>query len=381
MSAKTVCRRASRGSDWSERQKKLDDATQRAVDETLFDQVCALSAVSPPETPTDDDVDEAAALTDRLCLRSYVGSLALVPRVVNVVTLCEVHPDPTASPGVALPLDMVKIVRSLRVAYYAPKSFAAVQIAFSDPRSRVLLFHTGNVVGTGSDSVEAARLAITRMQHLIARDAGVFLQLKSFQVINIVAASSLGRRVDCDAFAEAHTSDSHFDRNSFVGMPWRPKGECVTAEVYGTGKANLPGAKRVPGLFDSWGRMFVELRRFLRPDQSGLHASDGSGTDSALLASADIDGLDEARDQSEGGRGEREAGTKRPSGSDSSARAPKASRQDGHGAGPSETTDAGFDLLGAGDVVSTVQAYDSASMPTLSAEQVRELECLTDLPF
>ena len=32
-------------------------------------------------------------------------------------------------------------------AYFAPKRFAAVQLAYTNPRCRILVFHTGRVVG------------------------------------------------------------------------------------------------------------------------------------------------------------------------------------------------------------------------------------------
>lgn len=51
--------------------------------------------------------------------------------------------------GLTLPLDLHAIGARCTNAYYAPKRFAAVQLAFSNPRCRVLVFHTGRLVGTG----------------------------------------------------------------------------------------------------------------------------------------------------------------------------------------------------------------------------------------
>lgn len=202
----------------SEIRKRKRDA------DAFFAEFCEASVPASHDATGRVDMRDVATLTDRVPLQPYLNALDLVPKTVNVVTLCEAHPDPLSPTPTKLPLDMTHIVRKLSVAYFAPRSFAAVQIAFSNPRSRVLLFHTGNVVGTGTDSIEAARLAITRVQRILADEAGVFLELRSFRVINIVAASALGARVDCERFASDHTENSHFDRNSFVGMPWRPQG-------------------------------------------------------------------------------------------------------------------------------------------------------------
>lgn len=66
-------------------------------------------------------------------------------------------------------------------------------------------------------------------------------------------------KLDCDAFANAHSSDSHYDKQSFVGLAWRPQGESICAEAYSTGKCNLPGSRRERDMLRSWARMAPEL--------------------------------------------------------------------------------------------------------------------------
>lgn len=113
-------------------------------------------------------------------------------------------------------------------------------MAYSNPRCRVLVFHTGRLVGTGTSGPDAARLAIARAQLQLAQEANVHLHVRNFavrltrasnpieplterclvhtQVINSVGAVSLRATLNCDAFAIAHSSESHFDRSSFVGL-------------------------------------------------------------------------------------------------------------------------------------------------------------------
>jgi len=51
--------------------------------------------------------------------------------------------------GITLPLDLANIAARCKGSFYAPRRFAAVQLAYSNPRCRVLIFHTGRLVGTG----------------------------------------------------------------------------------------------------------------------------------------------------------------------------------------------------------------------------------------
>ena len=64
----------------------------------------------------------------------------------------------------------------------------------------------------------SARLAIARAQHQLRDECGVHLHIQNFKVINSVAAVSLYSEFDCEGFAQAHSSDAHYDRTSFVGL-------------------------------------------------------------------------------------------------------------------------------------------------------------------
>ena len=61
-----------------------------------------------------------------------------MPGSLQVVTLAEVIPVPGS--GIALPLDLHFIAARCKNAFYAPKKFAAVQLAYKEPRCRILVF-------------------------------------------------------------------------------------------------------------------------------------------------------------------------------------------------------------------------------------------------
>ena len=126
---------------------------------------------------------------------------------------------PVPGSGLTLPLDLHAIGARCTNAYYAPKRFAAVQLAFSNPRCRVLVFHTGRLVGTGCSGPMAARMAILKAARQLAVEAKVYVHIRKFSVINQVGAVSIDAKLNCDAFASTHSATSHYDRASFVGAP------------------------------------------------------------------------------------------------------------------------------------------------------------------
>lgn len=198
--------------------------------------------------------------TNEIALKPYTAYLHYLPRLVNVVALAEALPVPGS--GVTLPLNLSRVAALCVGAFYAPRRFAAVQLAFSAPRCRVLVFHTGRLVGTGTSGAASARLAILRAQRQLAEEAGIHLYIRNFSVINQVGAVSLRASLNCDAFAASHSGSSHFDRASFVGLAWRPVGEAICCEVYSTGRANLPGSIVEREMIASWARMLPALLRF-----------------------------------------------------------------------------------------------------------------------
>ena len=131
-----------------------------------------------------------------------------------------------------------------------------------------------------------ARMAILKAARQLAVEANVHVHIRKFSVINQVGAVSIDAKLDCDAFASTHSATSHYDRASFVGLAWRPGGEQIccgalhtiqsnlkltslllVAEIYSTGKANLPGSTRQRDLLTSFSRMVSELLRHSnRPD-------------------------------------------------------------------------------------------------------------------
>lgn len=228
----------------------------------FFEEARQLSLASRPSPRDTSDrvLVLASESVSHLALHSYLPYLHLVPRVVNVVTLAEAVPAEGC--GFALPLDLRRIAARCRNAFFAPRRFSAVQIAFKQPRCRVLIFHTGRVVGTGCGGRMAARVALQRAQRQLARDADLHIHLRNFAVINVVGAVSLRANVQCEEFAKAHSATAHYDARSFVGLAWRPANEAICCEIYSTGKANLPGSKYEHALQDSWSRMLPEILRF-----------------------------------------------------------------------------------------------------------------------
>ena len=197
--------------------KRLLDVTAATVAD-IREAHTEFTATEPVENLSDERIHSLERYTDGTPLKDFEKALQLVPMLVNLVSLADALP----MDGSALPFDLRKIAIKCRNAvYFAPRRFTAVQLAFDEPRSRVLLFHTGRIVGTGCNGPVAAKLAILRALKAISEEAGVHIAVRRFGVINQVGAVAMEAKLNCDEFANTHSSDSHYDKQSFVGLAVR----------------------------------------------------------------------------------------------------------------------------------------------------------------
>lgn len=248
---------------------------------------------------------DAARFTDALPLRRFEGMLRYVPRLVNVVTLAQVKRLNGSKLEGGLPLE--HIARHCTGAFFSPKRFAAVQLAFRSPRCRILVFETGKLVGTGCASIIEARLATLLACRQMALQAGVHVCVDSFEVVNTMGAVAMHTTIDCEGFQAAHSATTMLDRSSFVGMTWRPSGEPICIEIYSTGRANVSKARTYRELLLSFSKLVPELLRRSSSSQGAVDShenefddhnsledpSHGFGLDHAQDVSLDMDDLSE----------------------------------------------------------------------------------------
>lgn len=172
---------------------------------------------------------------------------------------------------------------------------------------------------SGCGGPVAARLALLRAQRQLYTDADVHINLRNFnvhpnrqcaslatschaisslpQVINQVGAAGLRATLNCEEFAKAHSSTSHYDVKSFVGLAWRPAGEAICCEVYSTGRSNLPGSTVERQLHESYMRMLPELLRYsssssllskISEDIQSVHRTDSVVEDKLIAPKAPL---------------------------------------------------------------------------------------------
>lgn len=205
-------------------------------------------------------------------LQDYNDYLHHVPMTVNTVSRVVAEPIPGS--GTTLPLDLNKVVALCAGTYFWPVRFCPVQLAFhAIPRTRILLFHTGKIMGIGSKGTTSGRLAIMLAIEKLAREADIHLRVVEFTVKNLVGMVDLGATVNNKGLSDEYKRTSNYNPNLFVGLSWHPyrKKTGICCEVYSTGKINLAGASTHSQLLRQFWKLHPAFMRFSSLSEEKAH--------------------------------------------------------------------------------------------------------------
>ena len=152
-------------------------------------------------------------------LRAYERLERYIPRVVNIVAVASASPIPGS--GCTLPLSdemFQAIATKCTGTYSAPRRFSNILLGYHEPRARVLIFQTGQIVTTGTTAISSTRLIVNIVLEQLAREAGIYLYVQKFAVKNMVASCSLDATFNCVGFSEKNSAETNYDRSTFAGM-------------------------------------------------------------------------------------------------------------------------------------------------------------------
>lgn len=183
---------------------------------------------------------------------------------ITGVAIAEADPDlpkvymvnVVAGWNIGLLLNNAKIALEKRglAVEYNPRSFAAMVLNLGGhdcPFTTVLLFDTGNVVGTGADTEELALLSAWNVVSLL-NDHGIPAQVRDFKIHNIVSHFYCGFQINLYAIHDRFPGTSNFDPENFPGVIVRPVEQTsIVFLIYRSGRIVMTGAHRRSEIVDS----------------------------------------------------------------------------------------------------------------------------------
>ena len=146
----------------------------------------------------------------------------------------------TTSLGKNVPL--TKLARSQSNTEYNPEQFPGLVLRIPKPKSAVLVFSSGNLVCTGTKSIEQVRLVIAAVIRQL-RKIGVKVTGKpKIDVQNIVASGDISMNLNLNLLA-LQLENTEYEPEQFPGLVYKLAKPNATFLLFSNGKLVCTGTK------------------------------------------------------------------------------------------------------------------------------------------
>src|SRR5579871_5540217 len=158
-------------------------------------------------------------------------------------------------------LDLPKVALSLDGAEYEPSRFPGVIFRLKDPKTAVLLFHSGKAVCTGGRSWKQLDDSVRRVSDLIRKGGGDILAHPKIQIQNIVATSNLESELNLASIAVTLGLDRvEYEPEQFPGLVCRMDEPRVVMLLFASGRLVCTGARKPSDIDLAVKKITAELR-------------------------------------------------------------------------------------------------------------------------
>ncbi|NUE02215.1 TATA-box-binding protein [Halorubraceae archaeon YAN] len=148
------------------------------------------------------------------------------------------------STGIDQELALEQLAKDLEGSDYNPDNFPGLIYRLQDPKATTLIFRSGKIVCTGSQSVDLLTEAITIVFGELSELGIPVPEEPDITIQNIVSGADLGKALNLNALAIGLGLESvEYEPEQFPGLVYRLDDPSVVILLFGSGKLVITGAK------------------------------------------------------------------------------------------------------------------------------------------
>lgn len=148
------------------------------------------------------------------------------------------------STGIDQELALEQLAKDLEGSDYNPDNFPGLIYRLQDPKATTLIFRSGKIVCTGSQSVDLLTEAITIVFGELSELGIPVPEEPDITIQNIVSGADLGEALNLNALAIGLGLESvEYEPEQFPGLVYRLDDPSVVILLFGSGKLVITGAK------------------------------------------------------------------------------------------------------------------------------------------
>jgi transcription initiation factor TFIID TATA-box-binding protein len=167
----------------------------------------------------------------------------------------------TASLGKPVPL--TKLARTQPNTEYNPETFPGLVLRIKEPKSAVLIFSSGNIVCTGTKSVNQVRQVIDSVIKQLKKINVKITTQPKITVQNIVASGSIDLKLNLN-FLALEMENTEYEPEQFPGLVYKLIEPNATFLLFSNGKLVCTGTKNKQQLESSMDQLLKNVKQALK---------------------------------------------------------------------------------------------------------------------
>jgi transcription initiation factor TFIID TATA-box-binding protein len=163
----------------------------------------------------------------------------------------------TTSLGKDVPL--TKLAKTISNTEYNPEQFPGLVLRIKEPKSAVLVFSSGNLVCTGTKSINQVKEVIEQVIKILKKINVNVTDKPKITVQNIVASGNINMMLNLN-FLSLELENTEYEPEQFPGLVYKLENPTATFLLFSNGKLVCTGTKNSQQLNDSMNQLVSTLR-------------------------------------------------------------------------------------------------------------------------
>jgi len=164
-----------------------------------------------------------------------------------------------ATTSLGKPISLTKLAKTLVNTTYNPDQFPGVILRIKEPKSAVLVFSSGNLVCTGTKSIQQVKLVIDTVIKQLRRINVRITDKPKINVQNIVASGSINIMLNLNLLA-LDLENTEYEPEQFPGLVYKLMNPTATFLLFSNGKLVCTGTKTRQQLDESMTQLIKNIK-------------------------------------------------------------------------------------------------------------------------
>lgn len=168
-----------------------------------------------------------------------------------------------ATTSLGKPISLTKLARTQSNTEYNPETFPGLILRVKKPKSAVLVFTSGNLVCTGTKSIQQVKQVIESVIRQLRRVNVRITEKPKINVQNIVASGSIDMQLNLNVLA-LELENTEYEPEQFPGLVYKLVVPNATFLLFSNGKLVCTGTKNKQQLDDSMRQLRKNIKNAMK---------------------------------------------------------------------------------------------------------------------